>query len=152
MGRPEEACHRTPSRWQSLGRDAFAPPEVADEVCLGPISAHTFGIVRTQQRRCRSEAGRAVNRSQDLPLARGRVAAIWITPVSCVAFRVGPVLGAIRIMRGSHPWPPSPDLAAVCFVLLPEGSPQSGLLVAHHENVRCEKEEASIAQKRQRLV
>src|SRR6266849_127699 len=55
-------------------------------------------------------------------------------------------------MCRSCPRPPSPDLAAVYFVLLPEGSPQRGLLVPHHEGVRREKEEARIAQKRHRLV
>ena len=55
-------------------------------------------------------------------------------------------------MWGSYARPPSPDLAAVCFVLLPECSPESGLFVPHHESVSCKEEENSIAQKRQRLV
>src|SRR6266536_378087 len=55
-------------------------------------------------------------------------------------------------MCGSCARPPSSDLAAVCFVLLPESLPESGLLVPHHEEMSCEKEEAGITQKRPRLV
>src|SRR5574341_1253210 len=62
------------------------------------------------------------------------------------------MLGGIRIMYSLYIRQPSPDPAAVCGVLLPEGSSQSRLLVPHHEEVRCEKEDASITQKWQRLV
>src|SRR5260370_22765163 len=65
-------------------------------------------------------------------------------PISPYSFR--------NAALGSYPWPPSPDLAAVCLVLLSEGSPQSGLLVPQHEEVSCEKENTGITQKRPRLV
>ncbi len=52
---------------------------------------------------------------------------------------------------GSYARPASPDLAAVCLVPLPEGPPSRLLLAERHQDVRCEKEEAGIAQKRRRF-